>query len=104
MARRVVVTGMGIVSSLGLNLESNWNRLVAGQSGVKPITLFDASMNQTRIAAELPAEFEEHYRKYIKKRAASQMTRVTKMCIVAAKDAVNMLESILSSMIKPVVR
>ncbi|MBC8314455.1 MAG: beta-ketoacyl-[acyl-carrier-protein] synthase family protein [Bacteroidales bacterium] len=88
MARRVVVTGMGIVSSLGLNLESNWNRLVAGQSGVKPITLFDASMNQTRIAAELPAEFEEHYRKYIKKRAASQMTRVTKMCIVAAKDAV----------------
>jgi len=88
MARRVVVTGMGIVSSLGLNLESNWNRLVAGQSGVKPITLFDASMNQTRIAAELPAEFEEHYRKYIKKRAASQMTRVTKMCIVAARDAV----------------
>jgi len=79
---------MGIVSSLGLNLESNWNRLVAGQSGVKPITLFDASMNQTRIAAELPAEFEEHYRKYIKKRAASQMTRVTKMCIVAARDAV----------------
>ena len=88
MARRVVVTGMGIVSSLGLNLESNWNRLVAGQSGVKPITLFDASMNQTRIAAELPAEFEEHYRNYIKKRAASQMTRVTKMCIVAARDAV----------------
>lgn len=88
MARKVVVTGMGIVSSLGLDLDTNWNRLVAGQSGVRPITLFDASQNQTRIAAEVPAEFEEHYRKYIKKRAASQMTRVTKMCMVAAKDAV----------------
>ena len=79
---------MGIVSSLGLDLESNWDKLVAGQSGVKPITLFDASQNQTRVAAELPPEFEEHYKKYIKKRAASQMTRVSRMCIVAAKDAV----------------
>ncbi len=88
MARRVVVTGMGIVSSLGLDLDTNWNNLVAGKSGIREITLFDASHNQTRIAAELPAEFEDHYRNYIKKRAASQMTRVTRMCVVAAKDAV----------------
>jgi len=88
MARKVVVTGMGIVSSLGLDLDTNWNNLVAGKSGIREITLFDASRNQTRIAAELPAEFEDHYRNYIKKRAASQMTRVTRMCVVAAKDAV----------------
>ncbi len=88
MERKVVVTGMGIVSSLGLDLDTNWNNLVAGKSGIREITLFDASHNQTRIAAELPAEFEDHYRNYIKKRAASQMTRVTRMCVVAAKDAV----------------
>jgi len=86
---KVVVTGMGIVSSLGLDLETNWSNLVAGRSGIRSITLFDASENQTRIAGEVPSAFEEHYRNYIKKRAASQMTRVTRMCMVAAKDAVN---------------
>ncbi|MBE0648079.1 MAG: beta-ketoacyl-[acyl-carrier-protein] synthase family protein [Bacteroidales bacterium] len=88
MSGKVVVTGMGIVSSLGLDLETTWRGLVAGRSGVNYITLFDASENQTRIAGEIPAEFSEHYKLYIKKRAAGQMTRVTKMCIVAAKDAV----------------
>jgi len=88
MAGKVVVTGMGIVSSLGLDLDTNWKNLVEGKSGVRNITLFDASECQTRIAAEIPAAFEEHYRNYIKKRAAGQMTRVTKMCMVAARDAV----------------
>lgn len=89
MAEKVVVTGMGIVSSLGLDLNTNWKNLVAGKSGIGYITLFDASQNQTRIAGEVSSLFEEHSRKYIKKRAASQMTRVTKMCMVAAKDAVH---------------
>ncbi len=88
MAEKVVVTGMGIVSSLGLDLNTNWSNLVAGKSGIGYITMFDTSGNQTRIAGEVPSGFEEHYKQYIKKRAASQMTRVTKMCIVAAKDAV----------------
>lgn len=88
MAGKVVVTGMGIVSSLGLDLDTNWENVVAGTSGIGYITLFDASGNQTRIAGEVPANFDEHSKQYIKKRAASQMTRVTKMCIVAAKDAV----------------
>jgi len=88
MAGKVVVTGMGIVSSLGLDLDTNWSNLIAGRSGIRNITLFDATENQTRIAGEVPAEFEEHYKRYIKKRAASQMTRVTRMCLVAAKDAV----------------
>jgi len=89
MAGKVVITGLGIVSSLGLDLETTWSNLVAGRSGIGYITLFDASENQTRIAGEIPSAFEEHYKQYIKKRAASQMTRVTKMCLVAAKDAVN---------------
>jgi len=88
MRDKVVVTGMNLISSLGLDLQSNWNNLVAGKSGVKKISLFDASENITRIAAEVPFEFEEFSRKYIKKRAGSQMTRVTKMCVSCAKAAV----------------
>ncbi len=81
---------MGIVSSLGYDLNTFWSNLVAGKSGVKPITLFDASSCSTRIAAQVPPEFEEHSRCFVKKRAAGQMTRVTRMCIVAAKQAVTL--------------
>jgi 3-oxoacyl-[acyl-carrier-protein] synthase II len=88
MPKEVVISGMGLISSLGLSLEENWNNLVAGRSGVRNITLFDASGCTTKIAAEVPAAFEELSRNYIKKRAASQMTRVTRMCVTAAKIAV----------------
>jgi len=88
MARRVVITGMSIVSSLGFDLLSNWNNLISGKSGVGRITLFDPSNNITQIAAEVPSGFEEYARTYIKKRASGQMTRVTRMCIVAAKYAI----------------
>ena len=51
--RRVVVTGMGMVTPLGRDLESTWTALLAGKSGVGPITLFDARTFPTRIAAEV---------------------------------------------------
>lgn len=51
--RRVVVTGMGILSPLGLDLDSNWQAVTAGQSGIGPITRFDASAFPTRIAGEV---------------------------------------------------
>ena len=88
MAEKVVVTGMNIISSLGIDLESNWRNLVAGKSGVKRITLFDPSGNITQIAAEVPPEFEELSRSLIKKRQAGQMTRVTRMCLACTKGAV----------------
>jgi 3-oxoacyl-[acyl-carrier-protein] synthase II len=88
MSERIVVTGMNIISSLGLDLESNWKNLMVGKSGVKKISLFDASQNITKIAAEVPSEFEEYSKNFIKKRAGSQMTRVTKMCVSCAKGAV----------------
>ena len=61
--RRVVVTGIGLVSSLGIGTEANWAALVSGTSGVNAITKFDASQFATRIAGEVrgfdPLQFIE---------------------------------------------
>jgi 3-oxoacyl-[acyl-carrier-protein] synthase II len=53
MRKRVVVTGLGCISPLGLNVEETWNALLAGKSGAGPITRFDASQHKTRFAAEV---------------------------------------------------
>ncbi len=53
MNRRVVLTGVGLVSALGLDTESTWSGLLQGKSGVGPITHFDASEFSSRIAAEV---------------------------------------------------
>ncbi len=69
MPRRVVVTGLGQVSPLGIGTKATWEGLVAGRSGVGPITKFDAEGYSVRIAAEVkgfdPALWLEH--KEIKK-------------------------------------
>src|SRR3954471_5711821 len=51
--RRVVVTGLGVVSPVGIGAAQAWDNLLAGASGVGPITKFDASLLPTRIAAEV---------------------------------------------------
>jgi 3-oxoacyl-[acyl-carrier-protein] synthase II len=64
--RRVVVTGLGAVTSLGNDLASTWEGLVAGRCGIGPITLFDASAFRTKLAAEikeLPAGFDPALRR-----------------------------------------
>ncbi len=54
--RRVVVTGLGCLTPIGMNRASSWEACAAGRSGVGPITRFDASAYPVRIAAELPGE------------------------------------------------
>ena len=51
--RRVVVTGLGMVSPLGLNVEDSWGNILAGKSGVAPIDKFDASAYSTRFSASV---------------------------------------------------
>ena len=63
MQRRVVITGVGLISSVGIGTEANWTALCAGQSGIGPITHFDASRHAARIAGEVkgfdPLQFFE---------------------------------------------
>jgi 3-oxoacyl-[acyl-carrier-protein] synthase II len=53
LTRRVVVTGIGLVSSLGVGTEANWRALCAGECGIGPITRFDAAQYACRIAGEV---------------------------------------------------
>ncbi|HET9371208.1 MAG TPA: beta-ketoacyl-ACP synthase II [Vicinamibacterales bacterium] len=53
MSRRVVVTGVGLLSSVGIGTRTNWEALCAGQSGIGPITHFDATAFSARIAGEV---------------------------------------------------
>ena len=63
MSRRVVITGIGLVSALGIGTEPTWKGVLAGTSGVSPITRFDVSAYAARIAAEVkgfdPLQFLE---------------------------------------------
>jgi len=63
LSRRVVVTGVGLVSPLGIGTQANWDALLAGRSGIGPITRFDASQHSARIAGEVkgfdPLQFLE---------------------------------------------
>ena len=70
MGNRVLITGLNVISSLGLDLQTSWENLLAGKSGVKKITLFDPSGLQTQIAAQVPDGFEAFAEGKIKKRLA----------------------------------
>src|SRR5688500_15605691 len=63
LSRRVVVTGVGLVSPVGMGTQANWDALCAGTSGIQPITRFDASAFSTRFAGEVknfdPLQFIE---------------------------------------------
>ncbi|HYR69483.1 MAG TPA: beta-ketoacyl-ACP synthase II [Candidatus Dormibacteraeota bacterium] len=59
--RRVVITGTGVVSPLGSDVETFWKRLIAGESGIGPVTRFDTSKYDTRFAAEVQGYRTEEF-------------------------------------------
>jgi 3-oxoacyl-[acyl-carrier-protein] synthase II len=87
MNRRVVVTGMGMVTPVGSDLETTWSALREGKSGVGPITLFDASTFPTQIAAEVKQFCLEDYVPDADRWA--EYCRNTKFALAAARMAVD---------------
>jgi 3-oxoacyl-[acyl-carrier-protein] synthase II len=81
---RVVVTGMGAVTPLGIGLDAFWNGLVEGRSGVRQITLCDPGDSPCRIAAEVP-EFEA--RDYMEAKEARRISRASQFAVAAARMA-----------------
>jgi len=81
---RVVVTGLGVVSPLGNDVDTFWRRLVAGESGVGPITRFDTSDHKVHIAAEVKDFNAEDY---IDKRQVRRLDLFSRYAVAAAKLA-----------------
>ena len=81
---RVVVTGMGAVTPLGASVEQFWEGLVAGRSGIAPITLCDTAGYPTRIAGEIP-DFEPE--RYVNSRESRRMARFSQVSLAAAMMA-----------------
>lgn len=86
MDRRVVVTGLGVISPIGSTIEKFWNSLCEGKGGVGPITTFDASMYDSRIAAEVK-DFEPSL--YISQKEIRRMEKFVQYAVAASIIAVN---------------
>jgi 3-oxoacyl-[acyl-carrier-protein] synthase II len=82
--KRVVVTGMGVISPLGLDVPTLWQNLVAGRSGIAPITLFDTDGMDVRIAGEAHG-FEAT--NYMSAKDARRADRFTQFAIAALSEA-----------------
>ena len=87
MTRRVVVTGVGLVCALGIGTDETWKNLLAGQSGVGPITLFDATGFDCRIAGEVK-NFDPF--RWIEKKELKKMGRFIQIALAGADAAVTM--------------
>jgi len=86
MKQRVVVTGMGVMTSLGSELEQFWGNLLAGKSGISHIDAFDVSEYPTQIAAEIKNFKPEDYN--VDKKEARRMDRFVQFAVVASLAAV----------------
>ncbi|MDB5052122.1 MAG: 3-oxoacyl-ACP synthase [Bacilli bacterium] len=84
MAQRVVITGMGVMTSLGHDLETFWGNLLAGKSGISLIESFDVSEYTTRIASSIK---DFNVEQYLDKKDARRMDRYVQLAVVASIHA-----------------
>jgi 3-oxoacyl-[acyl-carrier-protein] synthase II len=85
LSRRVVVTGVGLVCALGIGTEESWRNLVAGQSGIGPITQFDTTGFDCTIAGEVK-NFDPY--RWIEKKELKKMARFIQIALAGADFAV----------------
>lgn len=86
MKRRVVVTGLGLVTPVGTGVDKTWNNLCAGQSGIGLISRFDAAESEVKIAAEV-RDFQVE--DFIDKKSAKHMDLFVQYAVAAAKMALD---------------
>ena len=84
MRRRVVVTGMGIISPLGIGIEENWSAIINGKSGIGPITRFDTESFPVRFAGEV-ADFDAE--QYMGHKEVKKMDRFIHFAVAASDYA-----------------
>ena len=82
--RRVVVTGIGCVTPLGIGVDDTWNAAIAGKSGVRRISRFDASEFPSQIAGEVPGELDLSH---VPAKEARRLDRTIALALVAAREA-----------------
>lgn len=85
MDRRVVVTGMGAVTPFGVSVDSFWDGLIEGRSGIRAITLFDTTQFDVKIGGEIPSFDPE---KHLDRRAIKRLDRYAQLALVAIDEAV----------------
>jgi 3-oxoacyl-[acyl-carrier-protein] synthase II len=86
MSHRVVITGFGIVSSIGIGKEAFWENCLQGISGIKPIQGFDVSSYRSRLGAQLP---EINFKEFIKPANLRRMDRIGKIVVSAVRLAID---------------
>lgn len=84
--KRVVVTGLGLITPLGIGVETSWQNLVSGKSGIRRITSFDASAFPTQIAGEVDNFNPEEY---IEPKEVKKMDRFIHFAVAASAFALN---------------
>ena len=84
MDRRVVITGLGMVSPLGNDVQSSWSRLLAGEAGAAEITAFDHADYNVHFACELK-DFDPTV--WVDRKASRRMDRFAQMILAAARQA-----------------
>jgi len=91
LARVPVITGIDLISGLGVGKQVNWRSMVAGKSGIRRISRFEPSRLMTKIGGELPPDFEEAVAKNIRKftlNRTSQFTHLALLCsLMALRDS-----------------
>jgi len=86
LSRRVVVTGVGLVSPLAIGTQANWDAILAGRSGIGPITRFDASQYSARIAGEVK-DFDPL--QFVDKKDVKKMDVFIQFALAASQFAVD---------------
>jgi 3-oxoacyl-[acyl-carrier-protein] synthase II len=88
-SRRVVITGIGLISPIGLNTESYWRSLLEGRSGIRPIQAFDTSALPVRIAGEIPDFDAKDFVEKKDRRGLKVMARTIQLAVAGAQCALD---------------